>query len=106
MLKQDTTMTMHLDGSILPIRESFVVFVSTTNQTKIRTLFLWGNLDFEIVGEDGGVDEEDMGDCVESFLDFIDVCRDGEDVFVDLGRSCFEIFADCFLLCDVLFQVL
>jgi hypothetical protein len=28
---------------------------------------------FEIVVEDGGVDGEDMGDCVESFLDFGDV---------------------------------
>jgi hypothetical protein len=52
------------------------VFVLTTSRTKIRIHLVVGDLDFEIIGEDGSVDKEDMGDCIESFLDFVDVCWD------------------------------
>lgn len=50
-----------------------------------------GYLDFEIVVESGGVYGKNMEDCVESLLDFCDIGRNGENVFINLRGPSFEI---------------
>lgn len=47
-----------------------------------------------------------MRDGVEPFLDFGDIGGDGGEIFFELWRPSFEVFADGFLFCDVFLKVL